>query len=160
MIKAIRRTVAALTVTVLAFQAVASFLSWVEHQDESVAEYIPGTCNIGKGEVRRRQLVALLGLFFSVTTLLAFNTVDAPTEIRLGIFFPLMVASVGFVQSRSKFCLAYGFAGTFNVGKMGDIKRVASKEDRAADRKTALVILGKSFLLAALATAVVLVLPF
>ena len=123
-------------------------------------QYIPGTCNIGKGEVRRRQLVAVVGLFFSISTLLTFNTVDAPTAIRLGIFFPLMVASVGFVQSRSKFCLAYGFAGTFNVGKMGDIKRVASKEDRAADRKTALVILGKSFLLAALATAVVLVIPF
>jgi hypothetical protein len=123
-------------------------------------EYIPGTCNIGKGEVRKRQLVALVGLFFSVTTLLAFSTVETPTAARLGIFFPLMVASVGFIQSRSKFCLAYGFAGTFNVGKMGDIKRVASKEDRAADRKTALVILGKSFLLAALATAVVLVLPF
>ena len=123
-------------------------------------EYIPGSCNIGKGEVRRRQLVALVGLFFSISTLLAFNTVDAPAEVRLGIFFPLMVASVGFVQSRSKFCLAYGFAGTFNVGKMGDIKRVTSKEDRAADRKTALAILGKSLLLAALATAVVLVLPF
>ena len=123
-------------------------------------EYIPGTCNIGKGEVRRRQLVALVGLFFSISTLLTFNTVDAPAEIRLGIFFPLMVTAVGFVQSRSKFCLAYGFAGTFNVGKLGDIRRVASKEDRAADRKTALVILGKSFLLAALATAVVLVLPF
>jgi len=123
-------------------------------------QYIPGTCNIGKGEVRKRQLVALVGLFFTISTLFAFNTVDTPTEVRLGIFFPLMVASVGFVQSRSKFCLAYGFAGTFNVGKMGDIKRVSSKEDRAADRKTALVILGKSFLLAALATAVVLVLPF
>ena len=123
-------------------------------------QYVPGTCNIGKGEVRKRQLVALVGLFFSVTTLLAFSTVETTTSVRLGIFFPLMVASVGFVQSRSKFCLAYGFAGTFNVGKMGDIKRVASKEDRAADRKTALVILGKSFLLAALATAVVLVIPF
>ena len=123
-------------------------------------QYIPGTCNIGKGEVRKRQLVALVGLFFSVTTLLAFSTVETTTAVRLGIFFPLRVASVGFVQSRSKFCLAYGFAGTFNVGKMGDIKRVASKEDRAADRKTALVILGKSFLLAALATAVVLVIPF
>jgi hypothetical protein len=122
--------------------------------------YIPGCCNIGKGEVRKRQIVALVGLFFTVVTLLTFSTVDTPTEIRLGIFFPLMVASVGFVQSRSKFCLAYGFAGTFNVGKMGDIKRVASKEDRAADRKTALKILGKSFLLAAIATAVVLVLPF
>jgi hypothetical protein len=123
-------------------------------------QYIPGSCNIGKGEVRRRQLVALVGLFFTVVTLLTFSTVDTPTIMRLGIFFPLMVTSVGFVQSRSKFCLAYGFAGTFNVGKLGDIKRVASKEDRAADRKTALVILGKSFLLAALATAVVLVLPF
>ena len=123
-------------------------------------QYIPGSCNIGKGEIRRRQLVALVGLFFTVVTLLTFSTVDTPTVMRLGIFFPLMVASVGFVQSRSKFCLAYGFAGTFNVGKMGDIKRVASKEDRAADRKTAFVILGKSFLLAALATAVVLVLPF
>ena len=123
-------------------------------------QYIPGTCNIGKGEVRKRQLVALVGLFFTISTLFAFNTVDTPTEVRLGIFFPLMVASVGFVQSRSKFCLAYGFAGTFNVGKMGDIKRVSSKEDRAADRKTALVIIGKSFLLAAIATAVVLVLPF
>ena len=122
--------------------------------------YIPGSCNIGKGEVRKRQIVALVGLFFTVVTLLTFSTVDTPTEIRLGIFFPLMVASVGFVQSRSKFCLAYGFAGTFNVGKMGDIKRVASKVDRAADRKTALKILGKSFLLAAIATAVVLVLPF
>lgn len=123
-------------------------------------EYIPGTCNIGKGEIRRRQFVALIGLFFSISTLLTFNTVDAPPAIRLGIFFPLMVAAVGFVQSRSKFCLAYGFAGTFNIGKLGDIKRVASKEDRAADRKTALVILGKSFLIAAIATGVVLVLPF
>jgi len=124
-------------------------------------EYIPGVCNIGKGEIRRRQSVAVLGLFFSITTILTFHSVDVPTTIRfLVIFFPLMVASVGFIQSRSKFCLAYGFAGTFNIGKLGDIKRVASKEDRAADRATALKILGKSFLLAFVATAVVLVLPF
>jgi hypothetical protein len=123
-------------------------------------QYIPGSCNIGKSEVRKRRIVGLVGLFVSISYLLTFSRLDASPEFRLGIFFPLMVASVGFVQSRSKFCLAYGFAGTFNVGKMGDIKRVASKEDRAADRKTALVILGKSFLLAALATVVVLVLPF
>lgn len=123
-------------------------------------EYIPGSCNIGKAEVRKRQLVGLVGLFFSISYLLTFNAVDAPAIYRFGIFFPLLVASIGFVQSRSKFCLAYGFAGTFNLGKMGDVKRVTSKEDRAADRKTALTILGKSFLLATLATAVVLVLPF
>ena len=123
-------------------------------------EYIPGSCNIGKGEIRRRQLVALVGLVSSFLMVLFFSVTDAPVEIRLGIFFPLLVASVGFVQSRSKFCLAYGFAGTFNIGKLGDIKRVASKEDRKADRVTALKILGKSFLLATVATAVVLALPF
>jgi hypothetical protein len=123
-------------------------------------EYIPGSCNIGTGEIRRRQLVAALGLFFSITTLIGLYIFDMPPSSRTAIFFPLMVASVGFIQSRSKFCLAYGFAGTFNIGKLGDIKRVASKEDRQADRVTALKILGKSLVLATLATAVVLVLPF
>jgi hypothetical protein len=126
----------------------------------SEIQYIPGSCNIGKGEIKRRQLVALVGLFLSISTLATLISMQASAAACLGIFFPLMVASVGFIQSRSKFCLAYGFAGTFNVGKMGDISRVASPEDRAADRKTALTILGKSFLLAALATGVVLVLPF
>ena len=123
-------------------------------------EYIPGSCNIGKSEIRRRQLVAALGLFFSITTLIGLYIFDSPPSDRGFIFLPLMVASVGFIQSRSKFCLAYGFAGTFNLGMLGDIKRVASKEDRQADRVTALKILGKSLLLATLATAVVLVLPF
>jgi hypothetical protein len=126
----------------------------------SEIQYIPGSCNIGKGEIKRRQLVALLGLFLSIFAFVTLISIDAPASSRIGIFFPLMMASVGYIQSRSKFCLAYGFAGTFNVGKMGDISRVASPEDRAADRKTALTILGKSFLLAALATGVVLVLPF
>ena len=86
-------------------------------------------------------------------------SVSAPTGARVGIFLPLMVAAVGFVQSRSKFCLAYGFAGTFNFGKLGDLSRVSDPQDKAADRATALKILGKSFLLAFVATLVVLVLP-
>ena len=126
----------------------------------SEIQYIPGSCNIGKGEIKRRQFVALLGLFLSIFALVTLISIDAPPSSRIGIFFPLMMASVGYIQSRSKFCLAYGFAGTFNVGKMGDLSRVASPEDRAADRKTALTILGKSLLLAVIATGVVVVLPF
>jgi hypothetical protein len=37
---------------------------------------------------------------------------------------------------------------------------VSDPQDKAADRATALKILGKSFLLASIATLVVLVLPF
>lgn len=122
--------------------------------------YIPGKCNIGSGEVKRRKIVGLLALFFSASSLLSLILVDAPREARLGIFFPLIIASIGYFQSRNKFCLAYGLAGTFNLGKLGDISRVGNSVDRAADRAYAYKILGKSFLLAVIATAGVFVLPF
>ena len=38
MIKALRRTIAAVTVAVLAFRAVGSFLSWIEHQEDTAAD--------------------------------------------------------------------------------------------------------------------------
>jgi hypothetical protein len=70
-----------------------------------------------------------------------------------------MVFSVGFIQSRRKFCLAFGLMGTFNFGRSRDIARVASPEDRAQDRKTALSILGQAALLAAGLTLIVILLP-
>jgi hypothetical protein len=36
--KAIRRLLAGITVTILAFRAVASFLSWIEKQEDSTAD--------------------------------------------------------------------------------------------------------------------------
>lgn len=38
MFKLLRRVFAAATVAILAFKAVGSFLSWVEHQEDSVAD--------------------------------------------------------------------------------------------------------------------------
>ncbi len=123
------------------------------------SEYIPGTCNIGKGEIRQRQLVALFGIFLTVTSATALLATDQSRTSRLSIFIPALVFSIGFVQSRSKFCLAYGFAGTFNFERLGKITKVQSAEDRKADRKTAISILLKSAAVAALITAVFFVLP-
>ena len=123
------------------------------------SEYIPGTCNIGKGEIRQRQLVALFGIFLTVSSATALLATDQSRSSRLSIFIPALVFSIGFVQSRSKFCLAYGLAGTFNFERLGKITKVQSAEDRKADRKTATAILLKSAALAALITAVFFVLP-
>jgi hypothetical protein len=38
MFKVLRRILAAAAVTLLAFKAVGSFLSWVEHQEDTVAD--------------------------------------------------------------------------------------------------------------------------
>ena len=125
----------------------------------SADTYIPGTCNIGKGEVRRRQIVAVIGAALSVFTLAGLISTNAAPSARLGIFIPLSVASIGWVQSRKKFCLAYGFMGTFNFGKLGQLSKVADKSSLAADRKTAFSILGQSLSLAAILTLIVYLLP-
>jgi len=125
----------------------------------SVSEYIPGTCNIGKAEIRQRQVVALIGLFLSVSALIGFISTKASPSIRLGIFLPLTIFSVGFVQSRKKFCLAFGFMGTFNFARLGKMSKVVDKASLAADRKTAAIILLQSLGLAAILTFAVYLLP-
>lgn len=122
-------------------------------------EYIAGSCNIGKGEIRRRKFVALIGAAITLTTATTLFTTDQSRIARLSIFIPAIIFAIGFVQSREKFCLAYGLAGTFNFGGLGDVKRVQSEEDRKADRKTALSILAQSAMLAVAITAVVFALP-
>jgi hypothetical protein len=121
--------------------------------------YIPGSCNLGKEEIKRRQLVAILGLVLSVSTLVGLVGSDAPASARWGMFVPLMVFSIGFIQSRRKFCLAYGFMGIFNLGKLGDLSRVQSPEDRRADRKTALSILLQAAGLSLILTLITVLLP-
>ena len=121
--------------------------------------YIPGTCNIGENEIRRRKFVAWIGLVLTLVTLFIMIKAGSPRLARFGIFIPLFVAAVGYVQSRSKFCLAYGFAGTFNFGKLGELSKVSDLASKSADRATALSILSKSFILAAIATGLVVVLP-
>ena len=110
--------------------------------------YVPGTCNLGKAEIRRRQFVALIGALLTLVSFVGLLAADAPNTARWSLFAPLMVFSVGFIQSRKKFCLAYGLMGTFNLGKLGDMTRVQSEEDRLADRKTAISIFLQSALLA------------
>ena len=125
----------------------------------SADTYIPGSCNIGKGEIRRRQVVALIGAVLSAFTLAGLISTSAAPGARFGIFIPLLVASIGWIQSRKKFCLAYGFMGTFNFGKLGQLSKVSDKSAQAADRKTALSILAQSLSLAAILTLIVYLLP-
>lgn len=123
------------------------------------SEYVAGSCNIGKGEIKRRQTIALIGvflIFFSASTILGTNQ---GRSVRLSIFIPAMIFAVGFIQARKKFCLAYGLAGTFNFGKLGSISKVQNEVDKKADRKTAINILIQSAALASAITLLFYLLP-
>jgi len=122
-------------------------------------EYVAGSCNIGKGEIRRRQFVALIGLVLIVVTTFGLLTGDAAKSARFSVFIPALVFSVGYIQSRRKFCLAFGLMGTFNFGSLGKLSRVASAQDRLEDRKTAISILLQALSLALTITLLIYLLP-
>ncbi len=122
-------------------------------------DYISGSCNIGVREIRRRQLVGGIGLFLTISTVFGFYHQHASRMARFGTFLPALVMSIGYLQARKKFCLAFGFSGLFNFGKLGDTHRVVSEEDRKIDRQAAIRLFGEAALLAAAVTAVVFLLP-
>ncbi len=127
--------------------------------DGSDAEYIPGSCNIGIREVRRRQLVGGIGLFLTLSTIFGFYRQHTSHIARLSTFLPALVMSIGYLQARKKFCLAFGLSGLFNFGKLGTTQRVISDADRKIDRQAAIRLLLQAAALAAGVTALVFLLP-
>jgi hypothetical protein len=121
--------------------------------------YLPGTCNIGKAEIRQRWVVSLIGLGFAISSAVGLIAAGAPQAARLGVFLPLMVWATGMVQARKKFCMAYGLAGTFGLTGLGKISRVTDPALRRMDRIAALRILLQSAVWAAAVTAAFVLLP-
>lgn len=125
-----------------------------------MSEYVPGACNIGAREIMRRRAVGIAALVFAlISGYTLFAADDLARSARWGIFFPLFVSAIGFIQARNKFCMAYGLAGTFNFGKIGDMERVFDAESKMIDRRKALSIVVQSALIAGLATALFVALP-
>lgn len=118
----------------------------------SNSEYQAGVCNIGGPEVKRRKQVFHIGTIIFLVVALYLVVSGAKTTSAAIALFPAMLAAVGFVQSRKKFCFAFGLMGTFNFAEAGKLSKVASKAEIAADRKQALTIIGESIGLAVVAT--------
>ena len=122
---------------------------------DTANEYIPGVCNIGKREILRRRAVGIAALVFAVISGYTLLMTDgAARSARWAIFFPLLVSAIGFIQARNRFCLAYGLAGTFNFGTIGEMKRVFDAESKKSDRRKAVAILLQAALVAAAITLV------
>ncbi len=122
----------------------------------SEANYQPGVCNIGGAEVARRKQVSVLGGILYLASAVALVSLEFSQTMRALVFIPALLFAVGYIQSRKKFCFAFGLLGTFNFGALGDMSKVASPEALAIDRKVAISILGQSLVLALAMTALIL----
>jgi len=117
--------------------------------------YQAGVCNIGGAEVaRRRQFAILGGVLFLALALYSIIQNFSPIA-TLVLIAPASIFAIGFVQSRKRFCLAYGLMGTFNFQKLGSITKVEDKAALAADRRMAFQIIVQSMGLALILTSIV-----
>ncbi len=123
-----------------------------------MSDYLAGSCNIGPSEIHRRYQVAITGGVLYLILGIFLVVSDQPTSARLIAFAPAMLASVGFIQARNRFCFAYGLMGVFNFDSAGDVKKVKDPAALKADRAQALKIVFKSLVSATLMTALVLAL--
>ena len=117
--------------------------------------YQAGVCNIGGAEVARRRQVAILGGVLFLALALYSVIQNFSPFASLVLIAPASIFAIGFVQSRKRFCLAYGLMGTFNFQKLGSITKVEDKTALAADRKMAFQIIVESMGLALILTSVV-----
>ena len=117
--------------------------------------YQAGVCNIGGAEVARRRQVAILGgMLFLALALYSIIQNFSPIATLI-LMAPASIFAIGFVQSRKRFCLAYGLMGTFNFQKLGSITKVEDKAALAADRRMALQIIVQSMGLALILTSII-----
>ena len=109
--------------------------------------YIPGVCNIGPDEIKKRKIGGWSGLIITIIFWGAFFIFTIPKEWALLIFFPVMMSAVGFLQAYMQFCVYFGFANLFNFGDVGKTDSVSQAEYRKQDRRKAWKILTYAFLI-------------
>ena len=107
----------------------------------SKAEYIPGVCNIGPAEIRRRMQSGWLGLGVTILLWAVFLVFRVLAPWRLFLFLPAMIGATGFFQAAFHFCAAFGMRGVFNFGsEVGKTETVEQAEFRLRDRRKARLI--------------------
>lgn len=117
-------------------------------------EYIPGVCNIGPKEIKKRKQAGWIGLVATIALWAIFIWFDIPSIWRLTLFLPAMMSATGFLQAYMHFCVYFGFWNLFNFGDVGKTDSVSQAEFRKKDRHKAWQIVGYSILISLVITFV------
>jgi hypothetical protein len=108
-----------------------------QNQIPSVSQdkYIPGVCNIGTEEIRRRRNGALFFGAITAIEIILLRIFDVSQIWRLTLFIPATSLGIGFQQWYLKFCVGFGLKGVFNFEEIGKTYSIEQKENLKKDRK-------------------------
>ena len=122
--------------------------------------YVPGACNIGPWEIRRRRRFAMAGFVAAAILFVALVVIGAPAITRILVLLPAWGGTFSWLQARRRFCGAYAMAGISNFadGEAGR-QTVADAAAHRADVQATLHMTRDSFAIALLITIVAVLLP-
>jgi len=101
------------------------------------SQYVPGVCNIGPEEIKRRRQTGWIGLIVTLVLWALFIWFDISRIWKLTLFIPAMMSATGFLQAYMHFCVHFGFASLFNFGDVGKTDTVQQAEFRTKDKRKA-----------------------
>ena len=106
------------------------------------SEYVPGVCNIGPSEIRRRTQAGWVGLVATILLWTGLIVFRVPAPWRLLLFIPAAISAAGFIQAGMHFCAAFGIQGVFNFGPdVGKTDTIEQAEFRRRDHQKAMMII-------------------
>jgi len=109
-------------------------------QDKKKLNYIPGSCNIGEVEIRRRYRIGFIGIGITFLLMIIIEMTNANHGWRLLIFFPLFYGLSGFIQAWKKFCYVYGFRSLMSMTGRKKFEKNKNPDFSQMDRNTAYLI--------------------
>lgn len=126
----------------------------------TTSEYIPGVCNIGPAEIRRRRASGWIGVAIAVVFLVAAFALQLPAPWRLLVAAPVGLAAGGFLQAAFHFCANFAMRGLFNFDGVEAAKEeVSQREYRRKDQRKALLIVGLALLIAVVVAVAAFLIP-
>jgi len=79
-------------------------------------DYVPGVCNIGPWEIRRRRSFAIIAFAIGLVGFALLVASGAPAIVRLVLLFPFWGGALSWLQARRRFCAGFAMASLSNFG--------------------------------------------
>jgi hypothetical protein len=122
--------------------------------------YVPGVCNIGPWEIRRRWTIGIIGLVIADALLLGLVVIGAPAIARLLVLLPFWGGAFSMLQARRHFCGAYALRRITNFGDaLTTARDVTEDAAHRADMAALARLTRDSFLIGLALTVVAVLLP-
>lgn len=104
--------------------------------NQIISNYVPGVCNINPAEIKQRRNAGHFGLALFVVLLIVLVALDINRWARLVLIVPAIIAAIGYLQAKNKFCVGYGGAGLQHADEDDAALQVAA-DAAAIDKKRA-----------------------